>query len=295
MENLVSLLGLESVATYIAALIGVLVASAGWYYGVRKSKQGRHVVCSQLEPVFSHLYLSETARELIDVRYVGDGQPGSVGQPDSMEIDALSEVLIDIKNDSDTDTLNNVVLKFRVPDARVLRVWWEKIPSYLLEESTVDFSSENDPSTASGDTPAWIVHVSLPGLKSHKKYKVEQFVVGILADGNLETIEMLSAGSRRQVPPAQTWTAKFLSFSASQQKAIGAAQLTYGVTWFITLALFLGSMFWIVGSMFANIRPLGWHLLLAFILGFFVSYFLVGFMAELRRAIAMRRYRQLFP
>jgi hypothetical protein len=204
-ERVARFFTLEAVATYIVALFML----APWIYRKWKSRQGRHVVCAQTEPEFSHLYLSERAREWVQVKYIGDNQQ------EPSEIATLSQVVIDIENDSNTDTLNDVKLKFRVPGARVLRVWWEEAPDYVQEHSELVSSPEDDSSAV----PPWTVEVSLPDLKSFKKYR-EVFRIGILADGDLKSIEMLPQGSRGGVSPDQVWTAKFYSFAEFRKKQL---------------------------------------------------------------------------
>jgi hypothetical protein len=121
-QKLAGFFTLEAIATYIALLFTVII----WIYQLHKSKQGRHVVCSQIRR-FSHLLLSRQAREWVEVTYIGSDEQ----KP--LKIDTLSQAVIDIKNDSDIDTLNNVKLVFRIPDAKVLRVWWEKAPDYIQD------------------------------------------------------------------------------------------------------------------------------------------------------------------
>lgn len=160
-EKIAGFFTLEAIATYIV----FLGTAAFWIYRAWKAKQGRHVVCTQWGPVFSHLSLDERAREWVKVGYVGSGQLGSV------KIDALSQIIIDIQNDSDTDALNDIKLEFRVPEARVLNVWWEEAPRYLCEQSRLDYSPEDNSSTEKDkakESP-WKVKVYLPQLKSFKR------------------------------------------------------------------------------------------------------------------------------
>jgi len=222
---------LEAVATYIVAL----GTAAFWIYQARKLKQGRHIVCLQDRPAFSHLHLRNAAREWVRVQYVRRHSP--------VPIDTLSQVVIHIRNDSDTDVLNDVSLKFRVPDARVVDVWWEAGPNYIIEHSKLDFSPEDDSSPET-----WEVQVSIPHLKAFKKYH-EVFSIGILADGDLKTIEMPPQGSTRAVSPKQVWTAKFIAFSDFRRKHGRRERWRY-VYWLIVLLLGLSFLVWLIAKLF---------------------------------------------
>ena len=61
-------------------------------------------------------------------------------QAHPVQIATLSQIIIDIKNDSETDTLNDISLEVSIPEAKVLRVWWEKAPIDLIRES--EFTSK---------------------------------------------------------------------------------------------------------------------------------------------------------
>lgn len=154
---------LEAIPTWLATL----GTAAFWVYQAWKSKQGHHVICTQLEPPISHLHLSDTAGKWLQVQYTPEDQQVPV------QIDTLSQTLVTIWNDSTTDTLNNVELEFHIPDARVLEVWWEKGPNYLLERSQLAFSPEEKTQNRSEEAKnsPWRVRVLLPELKSWNKYK----------------------------------------------------------------------------------------------------------------------------
>jgi hypothetical protein len=197
----------------IATFLALLATIAFWVYQAIRSRQGRHVVCSQSEPAFSHLSLSQSSREWVRVEYVGDDQFEPV------EIDTLGQIAIDIKNDSNTDALNDVLLEFRLPEARVVRVWWEKAPGYLLQDSRLSHRPEHRASTEA-DTPMappWTVSIWLPQLKSYRKYR-EGLTLGILADGDTGAIEMVSQGSKPGVTRDQVWTAKFVPRSVVMKR-----------------------------------------------------------------------------
>ena len=184
----------EAIASYVIALVSLIIAA----YREIKSRRGRHIVCTQIGPVFSHISLSEAAKKWIRVAYFGDAEDSPV------EIGTLSQTIIEVKNISDTDALNDIELGFRLPETRAVRLWWEEIPDYLRTESKLDHLVEG-PTPDKKETPSSkseTVVVSLPQVKSHKKYK-ETIKFGILADGNLDTLEMLERGSKSQVPNDQ--------------------------------------------------------------------------------------------
>jgi hypothetical protein len=156
--------------------------------------------------------LSKVARDWIRVEYLGEGETA----PSS--ITTLSQVVLEIKNDSDTDRLKDVELRFRIPRARVLKVWWDTAPDYVVEESKLSFYVVEEPFNEEG-VPLhshWEVAVWLGQLKSFEKYR-EDVIIGILADGDLETIEMPPQGSRADVPVDQVWTAKYVNHREYQQ------------------------------------------------------------------------------
>jgi hypothetical protein len=234
-DKIASFFKLEAVATYI---VGVLSA-AFWACQFWKSKRGRHVVCTQSEPVFSHLRLSERAREWVKVAYIGDDQHNPV------QINTLGHTVIDIKNESDADALSDVQLKFRVPVARLLKAWWEKGPDYLLDQSSISISLEDGPSTQAEQSAgsSWQIQVFLPDLKSFKKYG-EAFRIGILADGNLKTIEMLPGGSKAGCAPDQVWTAKFVCYDDFLKKNFIRESLTH-LLWIGIIGAMAGGMMWL--------------------------------------------------
>jgi hypothetical protein len=235
-DSIARFFSLESVATYIVAL----GTAAYWVYKWWRSKQGRHVVCTQSQPVFTHLSMTEQAREWVKVQFARDDQHCPV------QVEELSQVVIEIKNDSDTDALNDVKLKFRLPDARVLRVSWEEPPDYIREEAQLLFSPEDVVSAQPEETidPTWQVEVSLPDLKSFKKYG-ESCAIGILADGDLRSIEMVPQGSKPHVAPEQVWTAKFVSYDDFLKQGARYVTLRF-VFWQIVLVIGLAFLSWLL-------------------------------------------------
>ena len=200
----------EAGAAWIIGSLGLVLSLYSFYLQrTQKPRKGRHVVCTQSRPQSSHLYLSERAKEWVKVEYIGQDR----GDP--LRIDTLSQVTIEIKNESETDALNDVELRFWVPDtrARVLRVWWEKAPEYLVEQSEPSFHFVERPSDRREGLSGsyWEIRVSLAQLKSYEKYK-EDLEVGVLAEGDLTSIGMLAQGSTGG-PLNQIWTAKFVSFA----------------------------------------------------------------------------------
>jgi hypothetical protein len=232
-EKLWSILQLDIVVLAVAIVSVVL-----WFYRWWKSRQGRHIVCRQPRGQFSHISLSGKARKWLEVNYVGDSQT----KP--LKIGTLSQVVIDIRNESDADVLNDVQLKFCMPDAKALTVWWDDAPEYLIEHSLFALSRDD----RSPSEPASIVEVFLPSLKSFEKYR-EKFSLGILADGNLETVKMPPAGSRPGVAPDQIWTAKFVSYEESKRKsARRVAFVTVPTSLALILLFLLGT--WYLASLF---------------------------------------------
>lgn len=262
-DRIASFFRIEAVATYIASLFTV----AFWIHEALKSKQGRYVVCTQSKPV-SHLSARE--REWVKVEFSGDDRRNPV------PIDTLSQAIIAIKNASDADTLNDVQLKFRVLGVRVLKAWWEKGPDYLLNQSSISISLEDGSSTqAEGSVgSSWLVEVTLPDLKSFKKYK-ETFRLGILADGYLRTIEMLPGGSKAGVTTDQVWTAKFVSHGDSlKKKLVGPSNLVLAAMFGGLLVVGLWGFFTSL-----NLRSLG-----GFVIGFSTAGLLGSILQRLRFA-----------
>jgi hypothetical protein len=177
--------------------------------------------------------------------------------------------LIEIRNESDTDALNDVKLKFRLPDARLLEVWWEYGPEYLLEDARVDASVVDSSSSGEAQThncPS-IIQVYLPHLKSFTRYK-EAVCLGVLANGDLETIKMVPAGSRGHVPEAQTWTAKFSSYPEIQQRIAALRAANYGVLVALVIVIPLGFVSWLVGQKSGDVNAFTWGLFAGGLWGF---------------------------
>jgi hypothetical protein len=262
----------EAIAAYVIALVSL----AHYVYKEWKSRRGRHVVCTQPESEFSHISLSEKAREWVRVEFTDNGQ-----QLESAQIHALSQILIDIKNESNTDALNDVLLKFRIPDARVLKVWWEEGPQYLLERSQLSSSTEYGQSAEEEASVTSQVEISLPQLKSYKKYG-EVLRIGILADGDLESIQMLPRGSKQGTPLEQVWTAKFISFEELKRKRSRGMAIGQALGYVFGGLLVLGFLYMRTDSIAAR----------DFLVGFMVAG-LVGLLLGRIRLIGLEIYRHM--
>ena len=267
---------LEAVATYIVAL-GTL---AYWLYQAWKSKQGRHVVCTMTQPEFSHLTLSYMASKWVEVEFTGEDQSHPT------RIDTLSQVIIDIKNDSATDVLNDINLEFHAPQARVLRVWWEEAPEYLVEQSKLGFASKGElPGEEERSIdPSSKVQIFLAQLKSWKKYQ-EEVRVGILADGQLESISMIPQGSEAGVPPDQVWTARFITFKEFQRRSAISASFSL-TSWTMVFGVALVSFTWLILRVFGPVQlgsitlgAFNWDFLLGLLLGF-VGAVILGYVSQ---------------
>jgi hypothetical protein len=212
MQSFIDWLIGEAGAAWIIGISGLIFGIYSWYKNKYKQDKGRHVICIQRHPSFTHLRLSEEARESVNVEYRGTSQEKPI------PIETLGQTIIDIKLESSTEALNMVELKFRLPDARVLRVWWEDAPEYLIDESEIDFypveSSLNRIKEA--DEMFWEIRVFIPQLKVYEKYH-EKVGIGILADGNLDSITMPPQGSTGGEFPDQVWIAKYIPYEVYRE------------------------------------------------------------------------------
>lgn len=264
----------EAGAAWIIGILGLLMGLYTFFSKSRKPTTGRHIICTQEDESFSHLTLSQGAREWLKVEFLGESRIKPI------QINSLSQNFIKIKLESNTDALNSVELIFFAPEARILRVWWEDAPEYLIEESNLSYYLVNrSPKKIAGLLGShWEIKVYLSQLKAYDKYK-EEIKIGVLADGNLESLTMPPQGSKGGVTLDQVWTAKFIPYSeyeVMRKKERIRKNNVKSMYWISLLFLVIASSMWTFTHFFTLLNGFScsgmvYGFILAGIFGFILS------------------------
>ena len=274
----------EAGAAWIMGLLGLMVGLYSIYLKRSpKPKPGNHIVCKQVS-LSSHLRLSERARKLVNVEYIGESQQ------DAQPIGALSQTFIDIRNESEIDALYNIELEFHVLNAQVLSVeWLSPVPVYPAEQSEPSFHARTG-SPLTGEralSSHWEIHVPLAQLASYEKYG-ESFRIEILADGDLNDIRMPLQGNIYDTSPV--WRAKYVSLDEyleeqikETQKRTIASILRISAILIVTIAGLLWITFPLYGPLMADLPLLGAN----FLVGLFVGIFVAGIFGYLLQQIQL--------